>query len=111
MKTFLISTLLVPLATLPAAFAYAQISGTSDIDQQGSSRPVYGQNPQSSKMTPGGSRGEAAREGKAGVLPGKSSGGPERNDAATGSGRGDTGAGERASAGQTGSAAASGGQK
>lgn len=81
MRTILLSTLLLSLTNVPA---WAQISGSSDIDQKGSSRPVYGQNPQASKMTPGGSKGQAGTAGMPAA--GASGGAAAQNDAAAGSG-------------------------
>jgi len=81
MQKILLSTLLLSLTSLPAS---AQISGSSDIDQKGSSRPVYGQSPQSSKMTPGGSKGQAASSANSASSQG--SGGAAPNSAADGSG-------------------------
>lgn len=81
MQKILIPTLLLSLTSLSAS---AQISGSSDIDQKGSSQPVYGQSPQSSKMTPGGSKGQAATSenpGSAGAT-----GGAAQNGSAAGAG-------------------------
>ncbi|HEY8608385.1 MAG TPA: hypothetical protein VIM12_14820 [Noviherbaspirillum sp.] len=96
MQKFLVTALLMSLAGMPALPAMAQISGSSDIDQKGSSRPVYGQSPQNSKMTPGGSKGPAAdtgnQGGEAGAASGGSGAGSAGNNAASGVGRADSGA-------------------
>lgn len=84
------------LLLVAASAALAQISGTSDIDQRGSAGPVYGQNPQSSKMTPDGSKGKpndvaAKRDAKAtGAAEGSSgASGTAAGTSAAGNGRAD----------------------
>ncbi|TFV95473.1 hypothetical protein E4K72_17800 [Oxalobacteraceae bacterium OM1] len=81
MRTQRICTCLALVAATSASWAWAQISGTSDIDQQGTSKPVYGQSPQSSKMTPGGSKGKSndtASSGSSGNADGTAASGNDR---------------------------------